>query len=52
MIGIILIFFVTLALQFIGYALVESIEKKNMVFLLGFAFGLISMWLNLILIQV
>ena len=51
MIGVILVFFMTLALQFIGNALVEPIEKKSMVFLLGFVFGLISMWLSLILIQ-
>ena len=52
MIGVIIVFFATLALQFIGNALAEPIEKKSMVFLLGFAFGLISMWLNLILIQI
>ena len=52
MIGVILAFFATLALQFIGNTLVEPIEKKSIIFLLGFAFGLISMWLNLILIQV
>lgn len=52
MIGVILAFFAILALQFIGNALVEPIEKKSIIFLLGSVFGSISMWLNLILTQI